>query len=110
MAVRTKTQTKRKTKMTRERLIVETNTTPALPRFVKLRHDKGRDRWIMLAPERILTPDPIAVEVLNLCDGEKTVGDISSHLAEIYNAPAEVIEKDITTMLQDLADKGFLTS
>ena len=96
--------------MNRERLIVETNTTPALPRFVKLRHDKGRDRWIMLAPERILTPDAIAVEVLNLCDGDKTVGDISNQLAQTYKAPVDVIEKDVIVMLQDLADKGYLVS
>lgn len=96
--------------MNRERLIVETNTTPALPRFVKLRHDKGRDRWIILAPERILTPDAIAVEVLNLCDGDKTVGDISNQLAQTYKAPVDVIEKDVIVMLQDLADKGYLVS
>jgi len=96
--------------MNRERLIVETNTTPALPRFVKLRHDKGRDRWIMLAPERILTPDAIAVEVLNLCDGDKTVGEISNQLAQTYKAPIDVIEKDVIVMLQDLADKGYLIS
>lgn len=96
--------------MNRERLIVETNTTPALPRFVKLRHDKGRDRWIMLAPERILTPDAIAVEVLNLCDGDKTVGEISNQLAQTYKAPIDVIEKDVIVMLQDLADKGYLVS
>jgi pyrroloquinoline quinone biosynthesis protein D len=96
--------------MTRERLIVESKTTPVLPRFVKLRHDKGRDRWIMLAPERILTPDAIAVEVLQLCDGERTVAEIAAQLAETYEAPLEVIEKDITTMLQGLSDKGFLTS
>lgn len=96
--------------MQRERLIVEASTTPALPRFVKLRHDKGRDRWIMLAPERILTPDDIAVEVLKLCDGERSVADIASELAKSYEAPVEVIEKDIITMLQGLSDKGFLTS
>ena len=96
--------------MNRERLIVETNTTPALSRFVKLRHDKGRDRWIILAPERILTPDAIAVEVLNLCDGDKTVGDISNQLAQTYKAPVDVIEKDVIVMLQDLADKGYLVS
>lgn len=96
--------------MNRERLIVETNTTPALPRFVKLRHDKGRDRWIMLAPERILTPDAIAVEVLNLCNGDKTVGEISNQLAQTYKAPIDVIEKDVIVMLQDLADKGYLVS
>lgn len=94
----------------KQRLIVESQTTPALRRFVKLRHDKGRDRWIILAPERILTPDAIAVEVLKLCDGQATVAGIAQELATTYDAPVEVIEKDITTMLQDLSDKGYLTS
>ena len=94
----------------RERLLISAETTPALQNFVKLRHDKGRDRWIILAPERILTPDAIAVTVLNLCDGKKTIAEISSELAENYNAPVEVIEKDITNMLQDLADKGYIRS
>lgn len=96
--------------MNRERLLIESQSSPALQRFVKLRHDKGRDRWILLAPERILTPDAIAVEVLNLCDGERTIATISSKLAETYQAPVDVIEKDVITMLQDLADKGYLTS
>lgn len=96
--------------MERQRLIINSDTMPMLPRFVKLRHDKGRDRWIMLAPERILTPDEIAVEVLMLLDGETTISEISTELAKKYNASEDVIEKDITTMLQDLADKGFITS
>lgn len=96
--------------MNKQRLLIEGQSSPALQRFVKLRHDKGRDRWIILAPERILTPDAIAVEVLNLCDGRKTVATISAELAETYHAPVETIEKDVITMLQDLADKGYLTS
>lgn len=104
------TEQAEQTTPTRERLIIDADTTPALQTFVKLRHDKGRDRWIILAPERILTPDAIAVTVLNLCDGNKTIAEISSELAENYNAPVEVIEKDITNMLQDLADKGYIRS
>lgn len=96
--------------MERQRLIIDSSTMPVLPRFVKLRHDKGRDRWIMLAPERILTPDEIAVEVLMLLDGETTIREITTELAKKYNASEDVIEKDITNMLQDLADKGFITS
>ena len=96
--------------MTKQRLIINSKTTPALQRFVKLRHDKGRDRWVMLAPERVLTPDAIAVEVLQLCDGEKTVATIADELAKIYKAPVDVIETDITTMLQDLSDKGYISS
>lgn len=94
----------------KQRLIIDDATTPALQSFVKLRHDKGRDRWIILAPERILTPDAIAVEVLKLCNGKSTVSEIATSLAATYNAPVEVIAKDITTMLQELSDKGYIQS
>ena len=92
----------------RQRLVIGTDSRPALPRYVKLRHDAGRDRWIMLAPERVLTPDAIAVEVLELCDGERTVAEVAELLAADYNAPAEAIAADIVALLQDLADKGYI--
>ena len=62
---------------------------PALPRHIKLRHDAARDRWMILAPERVFTPDAIAVAVLQLCDGSRTVEAIAEELARTYNAPKE---------------------
>lgn len=94
----------------RKRLIVETTTRPKLPRHIKLRHDEGRGRWLILAPERVFEPDDTSVEVLKLCDGERTVTDIANILSEAYQAPADVIATDITDMLQDLADKGVVTA
>jgi len=79
-----------------------------MPRYLKLRHDAGRDRWVLLAPERILTPDQVAVSVLQLCDGERTVEDIAANLAKEYSALADVIAKDVIELLQDLADKGYI--
>jgi pyrroloquinoline quinone biosynthesis protein D len=79
-----------------------------LPTYLKLRHDAGRDRWILLAPERVLTPDQTAVAVLKLCDGDRTVDDIVTVLAEEYSASAEVICADVLDLLQGLADKGYI--
>lgn len=98
------------TTQTPKRLIVEVATKPVLPRHIKLRHDKGRDVWVLLAPERVFTPDPIAVEVLKLCDGARTVDDIVGVLAVEYQAPRDTIRGDIIAMLQDLADKGVVKS
>ncbi|WP_341212813.1 pyrroloquinoline quinone biosynthesis peptide chaperone PqqD [uncultured Limimaricola sp.] len=81
---------------------------PALPRFVKLRFDRARGIWVLLAPERVLVPDETAVEVLKLCDGVATLGEIAATLARIYDAPEAAILSDICTMLDDLAAKGFL--
>lgn len=94
----------------RKRAVVEDASQPKLKRFMKLRRDETRDQWVLLAPEKILTPDDISVAILQLCDGERTVGDISAKLAEQYNAPEDVIRTDVIEMLQGLADKGYLTA
>jgi len=82
---------------------------PVLPRHTKLRFDETRQVWVILAPERVLAPDEIAVEVLKLCDGVRSVSAMVDQLVEKYAAPREAIATDVIAMLQDLADKGFLT-
>jgi pyrroloquinoline quinone biosynthesis protein D len=81
---------------------------PALPKHIKMRHDAGRDRWIILAPERVFNPDETAVSVLRLCDGQRSVNDIAAILSQEYQAPIEEITNDIVAMLQDLSDKGVV--
>jgi pyrroloquinoline quinone biosynthesis protein D len=90
------------------RLIVAGDTVLALPRHIKLRHDAGRGRWIILAPERVFNPDDTAVEVLKLLDGQRSVNSIAEALSQEYQAPLEVVTNDILAMLQDLTDKGVL--
>ena len=81
---------------------------PALPRHIKLRHDAGRGRWVILAPERVFNPDDIAVSVIKMCDGQRDVSAITAALSVEYNAPADQILGDVIEMLQDLSDKGVV--
>ena len=78
-----------------------------LPRHARLKYDETRKVWVILAPERVLAPDETAVEVLKLCNGVRSVADMVDGLAAKYAAPREAITS--VAMLQDLADKGFLT-
>ena len=82
---------------------------PVLPRHARLKFDETRQRWVILAPERVLAPDEIAVEILQLCDGARNVGQIIDQLVAKYVADRAAIGADVIAMLQDLADKGFLT-
>jgi pyrroloquinoline quinone biosynthesis protein D len=82
---------------------------PVLPRHAKLRFDDVRQRWVILAPERVLAPDETAVEILQLCDGVRSVAQMIDQLAAKYTADRAAIGADVVAMLQDLADKGFLT-
>src|SRR5256885_169145 len=88
---------------------VSETSRPVLPRHAKLKFDETRQVWVILAPERVLAPDEIAVEVLQLCDGVRSVADIVDQLTIKYTTDREAIATDVIGMLQDLADKGFLT-
>jgi pyrroloquinoline quinone biosynthesis protein D len=91
------------------RISVSEASRPILPRHARLKFDDVRQRWVILAPERVLAPDDIAVEILQLCDGNRNVAQIIDLLAEKYADEREAIGVDVIAMLQDLADKGFLT-
>src|SRR5882672_12795111 len=88
---------------------VSEESRPVLPRHAKLKFDETRQVWVILAPERVLAPDEIAVEVLQLCDGVRSVEAMIDQLAAKYAAERDAIATDVIAMLQDLADKGFLT-
>jgi pyrroloquinoline quinone biosynthesis protein D len=92
----------------RRRLTVSEASVPVLARGTRLRFDDTRKRWVLLVPERVLAPDDIAVEILQLCDGERSVADIAAQLAEKYTAPVAEIGGDVIAMLQDLANSGFV--
>ncbi|MBI5130239.1 MAG: pyrroloquinoline quinone biosynthesis peptide chaperone PqqD [Rhodopseudomonas palustris] len=95
--------------MASRNITVSESSRPVLPRHAKLRFDETRQRWVILAPERVLAPDDIAVEILQLCDGARDVAAIIDVLAAKYTADRAEIGTDVLSMLQDLADKGFLT-
>ena len=88
---------------------VSETSRPVLPRHTRLKFDETRQLWVILAPERVLAPDEIAVEILQLCDGVRSVDRIIDQLAARYTADRAAIGADVIAMLQDLADKGFLT-
>ncbi len=88
--------------------ILDEASRPVLPRFARLHFDKARDRWVLLVPERVLVPDDTAIEILQLCDGARTIADVVDLLAVKYVADRDAIAGDVIEMLQDLADKGFV--
>ncbi len=87
---------------------MDASAVPSFRRGVRLREDAARGRWVVLAPERAFVPDDVALEVLKLVDGARSMGDIAAILAERFAAPREVIEADVIEMLRDLAERGVV--
>lgn len=90
------------------RIDITEGSRPILARHARLKFDEARQVWVILVPERVLAPDEIAVEILQLCDGARNVDQIIDMLAAKYTADRDVIGTDVIAMLKDLADKGFL--
>ncbi len=84
------------------------DSKPRLPRGVRLRRDPVRDEWMLLAPERVVKANPIAVAVIEKCDGQRSLSQIVDELAETYKADRAVIERDVTRLVADLALKRMV--
>ena len=78
----------------------------ALPRWVRLHFDKVRDRWVLLAPERVLFPCATSVAILEQVGQGRVLGEVVGELAAEFDAPPETISADVRAMLQGLADQG----
>ena len=87
---------------------VSETSRPVLPRHAKLKFDETRKVWVILAPERVLAPDEIAVEVLKLCDGVRSVGTMIDELAAKYAAPDWEILHQLVNAQQLLAHQAVV--
>ena len=81
---------------------------PRLPRGVRLKRDDVRQEWLLLAPERVLKIDAVALAVLERCDGERSIEEIVDDLARVYKAERSRIDADVRAMLTSLSEKRLL--
>jgi pyrroloquinoline quinone biosynthesis protein D len=81
---------------------------PRLPRGVRLKYDETRGEWLLLAPERVIKANPIAVEILKRCDGSATLDAIVDDLAAQFKAERARVEKDVHALLGELSAKRMV--
>src|SRR5262245_5119098 len=79
---------------------------PRLARRARLRADAVRARHVVLVPDSVLARSESAAEVLALCDGARTAGDILAELSARY--PAAPLSREIPALLARLGSRGVL--
>jgi coenzyme PQQ biosynthesis protein PqqD len=67
-----------------------------------------RGEWLLLAPERVVQVDAIAVAILQRCDGAATIEAIVDDLAATYAADPARIDEDVRALLNGLAAKRMV--
>ena len=73
-------------------------TRPRLVTGARLRYDDVREEHLLLVPEGAVRLNPSAAEVLELCDGERSVDDIVGVLSARYDGA------DLGDDVQELVD------
>jgi len=81
-------------------------THPRLVTGARLRYDEVREEHLLLVPEGAVRLNPSAAQVLELCDGERTVDDIVDLLSARYDGAD--LGADIRELVDGMAEKGLL--
>jgi pyrroloquinoline quinone biosynthesis protein D len=84
------------------------DSQPALRAGVRLQHDRARDQWVLLAPERVVELDDIALVVAQRYDGMRSLAQIAQELAADFDADAADIEADVIELTDTLLQKRLL--
>ena len=81
-------------------------TRPRLVTGARLRYDDVREEHLLLIPEGVVRLNASAVEVLELCDGERSLDDIAAALSERYEGAD--VRDDVAELVDAMAQKGLL--
>ena len=81
-------------------------TRPRLVTGARLQYDDVRSEHVLLIPEGVVRLNPTAAEVLELCDGERSLDDIASALSARYDGAD--VHDDVRELVDGLAAKGLV--
>jgi pyrroloquinoline quinone biosynthesis protein D len=79
---------------------------PKLATGVRLHHDRVREQHVLLFPEGALVLNDTAVEVLELCDGERSLDDVAAVLSERYEGAD--VKDDVSELLDGIGERGLV--
>jgi pyrroloquinoline quinone biosynthesis protein D len=81
-------------------------TRPRLVTGARLRYDDVREEHQLLIPEGVVKLNATAAEVLELCDGERSLDEIADTLSARYEGAD--LRDDVEELVDGLAQRGLV--
>ncbi len=82
-------------------------TRPRLVTGARLRYDEVREEHLLLIPEGAVRLNPTAADVLELCDGQRSLDDIVAALSARYKGVD--VRDDVLELVDAMAQRGLVT-
>ena len=80
--------------------------SPRLVTGARLRYDEVREEHLLLIPEGVVRLNPTAAEVLELCDGRRSLDEIVGALSARYEGAD--VRDDVLEMVDAMTQKGLV--
>ena len=81
-------------------------TRPRLVTGARLRYDEVREQHVLLIPEGVVRLNPTAAEVLEMCDGERSLDEIVGALSARYDGSD--VRDDVLELVDAMAQRGLV--
>jgi pyrroloquinoline quinone biosynthesis protein D len=81
-------------------------TRPRLATGARLQYDDVREEHVLLVPEGVVRLNATAAEVLELCDGERSLDEIVGILSERYEGAD--LHDDVRGLVDGMAQRGLV--
>jgi pyrroloquinoline quinone biosynthesis protein D len=81
-------------------------TRPRLVTGARLRYDEVREEHVLLIPEGVVRLNPTAAEVLELCDGARSLDDIVGAVSARYEGAD--VRDDVLELVDAMAQRGLV--
>ena len=79
---------------------------PKLSRRFRLQYEEAQSRWVLLYPEGMVQLNPSAAEILQRCDGTRTLDAIVGELEAAFNAQG--IAPEVRKLLEEGQRRGWI--
>ena len=81
-------------------------TRPRLATGARLQYDEVREEHLLLIPEGVVRLNASAAEVLELCDGERSLDEVVGALSARYEGAD--LGEDVRGLVQAMVEKGLV--
>jgi pyrroloquinoline quinone biosynthesis protein D len=72
----------------------------------RLQYDDVREEHVLLVPEGVVRLNPTAAEVLELCDGERSLDEIVETLSARYEGAD--LREDVQGLVEGMTQRGLV--
>ncbi len=82
------------------------SSVPALNSLFRLQYEEAQESWVLLYPEGMVKLNQSAAEIMQRCDGQKTIGNIVEELEKAFET--SVLVSDVTGFVNVAIEQNWL--